>query len=131
MWESWVFSVCGLFVFQLLEKIKQVNFTLQKSKVLFDANGDPLTGYDLVMWKWTGPTWSFDVIGSFLQKPDRLNINRDGFVWHTKDNQVPQHLSCILGKEWPQESRAVAPNGDFLSITNKTNLPLFLKLDPA
>lgn len=89
MLESWIFSVCGLFVFQLLEKIKQVNFTLQKSQVYFDANGDPLTGYDLVMWKWTGQTWSFDVIGSFLQNPDRLNIGQAGLLWHTKDNQVP------------------------------------------
>uniref|UniRef100_A0A8C4YNT0 Taste 1 receptor member 1 n=1 Tax=Gopherus evgoodei TaxID=1825980 RepID=A0A8C4YNT0_9SAUR len=87
---------------QLLEKIKQVNFTLQKSQVHFDGSGDPLTGYDLVIWKWTGQTWSFDVIGSFRQNPNRLNIGQAGLLWHTKDNQVPVSTCskvCVKGEK--------------------------------
>ncbi|CAM5105776.1 unnamed protein product [Natator depressus] len=120
-----------VYPWQLLEKIKQVNFTLQKSKVLFDANGDPLTGYDLVMWKWTGPTWSFDVIGSFLQKPDRLNINRDGILWHTKDNQVPMSACskvCVKGEKRMQVGLhqccfdcVACPAGTFLNSSDLYN----------
>ncbi|XP_025062161.1 taste receptor type 1 member 1 isoform X3 [Alligator sinensis] len=79
-----------VYPWQLLQKIKQVNFSLHKNWIYFDVNGDPMTGYDLIMWKWTGPAWSFDTIGSFSRNPDRLSIDWDRIVWHTEDNQVPR-----------------------------------------
>ncbi|XP_034609172.1 taste receptor type 1 member 1 isoform X3 [Trachemys scripta elegans] len=115
----------------LLEKIKQVNFTLQKSQVHFDTNGDPLTGYDLVVWKWTGQTWSFDVFGSYVQNPDRLNIGQDGFLWHTKDNQVPVSTCskvCVKGEKRMQVGLhqccfdcVACPTGTFLNSSDLYN----------
>lgn len=88
-WEQ-LFSYSSLL--QLLQKIKQVNFTVYKSRISFDANGDIHKGYTIIMWNWSGPSWAFDVIGTFSTNPDRLNIDQSKILWHTKDHQV---LFCI------------------------------------
>lgn len=75
-------------VLQLLQKIRQVNFTLYKSRISFDTNGDICKGYDIVMWKWSGPNWTSDVIGTFRVNPDRLSIDPGKVLWHTEDGQV-------------------------------------------
>lgn len=75
-------------ILQLLQKIRQVNFTLYRSRISFDTNGDIQKGYDIIMWKWRGPNWTADVIGTFRVNPDRLSINPDKVVWHTEDGQV-------------------------------------------
>lgn len=77
---------------QLLQKIKQVNFTLYKSHISFDATGDIRKGYNIVMWNWNGPSWAFGVIGTFRVNPDRLSVDDDKILWHTEDGQV---LFCI------------------------------------
>uniref|UniRef100_A0A8C8SKP2 Taste 1 receptor member 1 n=1 Tax=Pelusios castaneus TaxID=367368 RepID=A0A8C8SKP2_9SAUR len=120
-----------VYPWQLLEKIKQVNFTLQKSQVYFDANGDPLTGYNIIMWKWIGQTWSFDVIGSFIRNPDRLNIDWVGKLWHTKDNQVPVSScskDCVKGEKRRQVGShrccfdcIACPPGTFLNRSDLYN----------
>uniref|UniRef100_A0A7M4EZ72 Taste 1 receptor member 1 n=1 Tax=Crocodylus porosus TaxID=8502 RepID=A0A7M4EZ72_CROPO len=94
-----------VYPWQLLQKIKQVNFSLHKNWVYFDDNGDPITGYDLIMWKWTGSAWSFDTIGSFSRNPNRLSIDWDRIVWHTEDNQVPASICskpCERGEKRTQ-----------------------------
>lgn len=78
-----------LSLLQLLQKIKQVNFTLYKSRISFDANGDIHKGYDIIMWNWSGPSWAFDVIGTFSVNPDRLSIDQGKILWHTSNRQVP------------------------------------------
>lgn len=40
------------------------------------------------MWKWLGPKWASDVIGTFRVNPDRLSINPGKILWHTEDGQV-------------------------------------------
>ncbi|KAM4652125.1 taste receptor type 1 member 1-like [Discoglossus pictus] len=70
---------------QLLEQVKKVNFTLYNQSIYFDNNGDPATGYDLIMWSWNGSTPTFKVIGSFIQNPRRLEI-ANVLKWHTKNN---------------------------------------------
>lgn len=50
-------------VLQLLQKIKQVNFSLHNSQICFDANGNIHKGYDIIMWNWRGLSWAFDVVG--------------------------------------------------------------------
>ncbi|XP_009949539.1 PREDICTED: taste receptor type 1 member 1-like, partial [Leptosomus discolor] len=76
-----------VYPWQLLPKIKQVNFTLYKSHISFDANGDIRKGYDIIMWNWSGPSWAFDVIGTFRVNPDRLSIDQGITLWHTEDGQ--------------------------------------------
>lgn len=40
------------------------------------------------MWNWSGPSWAFDVVGTFSVNPDRLSIDQGKMLWHTKDRQV-------------------------------------------
>lgn len=89
---SGVCSKGTVYPWQLLQKIKQVNFTLYKSRISFDANGDIHKGYTIIMWNWSGPSWAFDMIGTFSTNPDRLSIDQSKILWHTKDHQV---LFCI------------------------------------
>ncbi|NXE29943.1 TS1R1 protein, partial [Ardeotis kori] len=97
-----------VYPWQLLQKIKRVNFTLSKSRISFDTNGDIHKGYDIVMWNWSGPSWTFDVIGTFSVNPDRLSIDRGKMLWHTTDRQAPASLcskACQPGEKRLQRSR--------------------------
>ncbi|XP_010291576.1 PREDICTED: LOW QUALITY PROTEIN: taste receptor type 1 member 1-like, partial [Phaethon lepturus] len=106
-----------VYPWQLLQKIKQVNFTLYKSHISFDANGDICKGYDIIMWNWSGPSWAFDLIGTFSVNPDRLSIDQGKIVWHTKDPQA-----CHRGEKRLQRSHhrccfscVACPSGTFLN----------------
>ncbi|XP_069098340.1 taste receptor type 1 member 1 [Pleurodeles waltl] len=85
-----------VYPWQLLKKIKKVSFTIHNQSISFDDKGDPLTGYDIVMWNWNEKNVSVCVIGSYSQHPSTLSINIDELKWHTKDNTnfecVSQHL---------------------------------------
>ncbi|NXW50048.1 TS1R1 protein, partial [Nyctiprogne leucopyga] len=114
-----------VYPWQLLQKIKQVNFTLYKSRISFDTNGDIHKGYDIVMWNWSGSSWDFDVIGTFSVNPDRLSIDQGKMLWHTKDRQAPTSLCsqpCQPGEKRRQWSRhrccfscVACPAGTFLN----------------
>ncbi|XP_075028239.1 taste receptor type 1 member 1-like isoform X2 [Calonectris borealis] len=114
-----------VYPWQLLQKIKQVNFTLHKSHISFDANGDIRKGYAIVMWNWSGPSWAFDVIGTFSVNPDRLNIDQGKILWHTKDHQAPTSVcseACQPGEKRLQQSHhrccfscVACPSGTFLN----------------
>ncbi|XP_014112665.1 PREDICTED: zinc finger and BTB domain-containing protein 48 [Pseudopodoces humilis] len=120
-----------VYPWQLLQKIRQVNFTLYKSRISFDANGDIHKGYDIVMWKWRGPNWASHVIGTFHVNPDRLSINPGKVLWHTEDGQAPSSVcseACEPGEMRLQHSRHICcfscvacPPGTFL---NTSGLPL-------
>ncbi|KAK2526960.1 hypothetical protein Q9966_010781, partial [Columba livia] len=103
-----------VYPWQLLQKIKQVNFTLYKSRISFDANGDIHKGYDIIMWNWSGPSWGFDVIGTFSVNPDRLSIDQSKILWHTSNRQPGEwrlrqsrHQCCF--------SCVACPAGTFLN----------------
>ncbi|NXC23110.1 TS1R1 protein, partial [Corythaeola cristata] len=107
---SGVCSKGTVYPWQLLQKIRQVNFTLYKSRsrISFDANGDIRKGYNIIMWKWSGPSWAFDVIGTFSTNPDRLSIDRSKILWHTGDHQAPSSVcseACQPGERRLQQSR--------------------------
>ncbi|NXT36631.1 TS1R1 protein, partial [Pelecanoides urinatrix] len=114
-----------VYPWQLLQKIKQVNFTLHKSHISFDANGDIRKGYAIVMWNWSSPSWGFDVIGTFSVNPDRLSIDQGKILWHTKDHQAPISMcseACQPGEKRLQQSRhrccfscVACPSGTFLN----------------
>ncbi|NXL21120.1 TS1R1 protein, partial [Setophaga kirtlandii] len=117
-----------VYPWQLLQKIRQVNFTLYKSRISFDAHGDIHKGYDIVMWKWLGPKWASDVIGTFRVNPDRLSINPGKILWHTEDGQAPDSLcseACKPGEMRLQQSRhkccfscVACPPGTFLNTSD-------------
>ncbi|KAM9630159.1 taste receptor type 1 member 1 [Morphnus guianensis] len=114
-----------VYPWQLLQKIKQVNFTLYKSRISFDANGDICKGYDIVTWDWSSPSWAFNVIGTFRVNPDRLSIDQGKIPWHTKDRQAPTSVcseACQPGEKRLQQSRhrccfscVACPSGTFLN----------------
>uniref|UniRef100_A0A8B9MP18 Taste 1 receptor member 1 n=1 Tax=Accipiter nisus TaxID=211598 RepID=A0A8B9MP18_9AVES len=114
-----------VYPWQLLQKIKQVNFTLYKSHISFDANGDICKGYDIITWDWSSPSWAFNVIGTFRVNPDRLSIDQGKILWHTKDRQVPTSVcseACQPGEKRLQQSRhrccfscVACPSGTFLN----------------
>ncbi|NXA66332.1 TS1R1 protein, partial [Mohoua ochrocephala] len=117
-----------VYPWQLLQKIRQVNFTLFKSRISFDANGDIRKGYDIVMWKWSGPNWASDVIGTFHVNPDRLSIDPGKLLWHTEDGQAPSSVcseACQPGEKQLQQSRhrccfscVACPPGTFLNASD-------------
>ncbi|NXO70217.1 TS1R1 protein, partial [Phainopepla nitens] len=117
-----------VYPWQLLQKIREVNFTLHKSQISFDTNGDIQKGYDIVMWKWNGPNWTSEMIGTFRVNPDRLSIDPGKVLWHTEDGQAPSSLcseACNPGEMRLQQSRhkccfscvACAP-GTFLNTSD-------------
>ncbi|NXP04861.1 TS1R1 protein, partial [Thinocorus orbignyianus] len=117
-----------IYPWQLLQKIKQVNFTLYKSRISFDANGDIRKGYNIIMWNWTGPSWAFKVVGTFNVNPDRLSIDQGKILWHTEDGQAPTSLcsqACQPGEKRLQRSRhrccfscVGCPAGTFLNTSD-------------
>ncbi|NXN95382.1 TS1R1 protein, partial [Rhinopomastus cyanomelas] len=121
-------GACGkrtVYPWQLLPKIKQVNFTLYKSHISFDANGDIRKGYDIIMWNWSGSSWAFDVIGTFRVSPDTLNIDQGRILWHTGHQQAPPSVCsepCQPGERRVQQSHhrccfscVACPAGTFLN----------------
>ncbi|NXQ35737.1 TS1R1 protein, partial [Alaudala cheleensis] len=117
-----------VYPWQLLQKIRQVNFTLYRSRISFDANGDIQKGYDIVMWKWRGPNWAPDVIGTYRVNPDRLSIDPGKVWWHTKDGQAPSSVcsqACQPGEMRLQQNHhkccfscVACPAGTFLNTSD-------------
>ncbi|XP_077833252.1 taste receptor type 1 member 1 isoform X3 [Macaca mulatta] len=86
----------------LLEQIHKVNFLLHKDTVMFNDNGDPLSSYNIIAWDWSGPKWTFTVLGSSTWSPVQLDINETKIQWHGKDNQVPKSVcssDCLEGHQ--------------------------------
>ncbi|KAL8198645.1 UNVERIFIED_CONTAM: hypothetical protein K2H54_019460 [Gekko kuhli] len=91
-----------IYPWQLLKEIKEVKFSVKERQISFDSNGDPLTGYDIVQWKWAGQNWSYEVIATFSSKPVNLTIRWEKLQWHTRDNQVPVSVcskDCAVGEQ--------------------------------
>ncbi|KAJ8780675.1 hypothetical protein J1605_000718 [Eschrichtius robustus] len=107
-------GVCSrgwVYPWQLLEQIRKVNFLLHKDIVTFNDNGDPLSSYNIIAWDWSGPNWTFRVIGSSLWSPVWLDINTIKIRWHGKDNQntcgflqVPQ---SVCSRDCPEGHQRV------------------------
>uniref|UniRef100_A0A8D0B3S9 Taste 1 receptor member 1 n=1 Tax=Salvator merianae TaxID=96440 RepID=A0A8D0B3S9_SALMN len=99
-----------VYPWQLLQEVKRVNFSLGQRRVYFDANGDPLEGYDLVLWTWTGGAWNYSVVGSYDRNPDRLRISRDKLALEA--GQVRQRVipASVCSKECEDGEQKV-PHG--------------------
>uniref|UniRef100_A0A669QSR8 Taste 1 receptor member 1 n=1 Tax=Phasianus colchicus TaxID=9054 RepID=A0A669QSR8_PHACC len=124
---SGVCSKGRVYPWQLLQKIKQVNFSLHKSQISFDANGNIRKGYNIIAWNWGGQSWAFDVVGAFTVNPDQLHIDQSKILWHTKDHQAPVSVCswpCAAGEMRLQQNRhrccfscVACPAGTFLNRT--------------
>ncbi|XP_040843588.1 taste receptor type 1 member 1 isoform X2 [Ochotona curzoniae] len=96
-------AVLGPFLVPLLlEEIRRVSFQLHEDTLMFDDIGDPLSGYDIVAWDWSGPRWAFTVIGSFMWPSVHLDIDKTKIQWPGEDNQVPPSVcssDCLDGHQ--------------------------------
>ncbi|XP_073457490.1 taste receptor type 1 member 1-like [Aquarana catesbeiana] len=101
--ESGQCSNNTFYPWQLLQKVKNVNFTLYNQTINFDSNGNPATGYDIIMWSLSGATPTIKVIGSYSKTSQRLQLN-DKLQWYTKDNTVPE---SVCSKECGKGERRV------------------------
>lgn len=85
---------------QILQRLKQVRFSLDNTPVYFDKNGDPPTGYDIICWIWRGTNWFLREVGSFNPDPISLTIDGDKIEWHkTGDPREVRIYGVILSGE--------------------------------
>ncbi|XP_043919539.1 taste receptor type 1 member 1-like [Protopterus annectens] len=118
----------NIFPWQLLEKIKQVNFTLHGKQIYFDQNGDAPTGYDIIMWNWTNSRASFDTVGTYTSIPGRIDVNTALITWYTGDKMVPKSVcseECLPGQKRKQAGPhfccffcLTCPEGTYLNSTD-------------
>uniref|UniRef100_A0A4W2G5Z6 Taste 1 receptor member 1 n=1 Tax=Bos indicus x Bos taurus TaxID=30522 RepID=A0A4W2G5Z6_BOBOX len=88
----------------LLEQIRKVKFLLHKDAVTFNDDGNTLSNYDIIAWDWSGPNWTFRVIGSSSPFSVLLDLNTTKIRWHGNDNQVP---TSVCSKDCPEGHQRV------------------------
>ncbi|XP_068454165.1 taste receptor type 1 member 1 [Clinocottus analis] len=71
-----------VYPWELLWWLKEVQFSLGNTSVYFDMNGDPPTGYDIIVWVWKGTDWSVKEVGSFSPDPIELTVDESQIEWH-------------------------------------------------
>ncbi|KAM9535019.1 taste receptor type 1 member 3 isoform 1-T1 [Salvelinus alpinus] len=76
-----------LYPWQLLEVLKEVNFSLNGSHFEFDSNGNPNIGYNILQWVWGNNNLSFKDVGTFYEN---LSINNTLIQWHTVCAKAPE-----------------------------------------
>ncbi|MEE6483558.1 hypothetical protein FKM82_013592, partial [Ascaphus truei] len=72
---------------QVLSKLKEVNFTLRDNKIYFDNNANPSTGYDIITWNWSGNKVIFKTIGQYHS--GQLTLDKTLIQWKTPNNTIP------------------------------------------
>uniref|UniRef100_A0A8C6D8E2 Taste 1 receptor member 1 n=1 Tax=Moschus moschiferus TaxID=68415 RepID=A0A8C6D8E2_MOSMO len=88
----------------LLEQIRKVKFLLHKNAVTFNDDGNTLSNYDIIAWDWSGPSWTFRVIGSSSPFSVSLDINTTKIRWHGNNNQVP---TSVCSRDCPEGHQRV------------------------
>ncbi|XP_077145635.1 G-protein coupled receptor family C group 6 member A-like isoform X1 [Ranitomeya variabilis] len=86
---------------QVLEKLKNGNFSLNDETFNFDSSGDALIGYDVLTWDVTNSATVIKLLGKYEISESKIHINKSLIHWNTKNNQVPFSncsKSCIPGK---------------------------------
>ncbi|XP_059511582.1 taste receptor type 1 member 3-like [Stegostoma tigrinum] len=88
-WQNW----------QLLEELKQVNFTISNTTIYYDAAGNLQRGYNIITWIQHAGQLKLTMIGSYK---DQLTVDASQIQWKTVNNKVPpSHCSksCGLGQK--------------------------------
>uniref|UniRef100_G3NSS5 Taste receptor, type 1, member 1 n=1 Tax=Gasterosteus aculeatus TaxID=69293 RepID=G3NSS5_GASAC len=117
---------------ELLRWLKEVKFSLGNTSVYFDMNGDPPTGYDIIVWVWRGTDWSIKKVGSFSPDPIDLSVDADQIEWHDTGNPrtVPPsicsppcprgHKKLLTGQHACCFDCEACPSATFLNISEST-----------
>ncbi|XP_028664067.2 taste receptor type 1 member 1 [Erpetoichthys calabaricus] len=78
---------------QLLDKVRHVNFSLHNIPMFFDQYGNPPFGYNIISWNWTGDTVSYNVVGSYSPGHRHLEVNTTLINWNAQNSKtVPTSL---------------------------------------
>ncbi|XP_064423996.1 taste receptor type 1 member 3-like [Latimeria chalumnae] len=77
----------SMYSWQLLEEVKKVQFTLDNVTFHFDKNGNPGSGYDIIVWSMGSSAVHFTKVGQYN---GMLVINKSKILWHTQNNAEPQ-----------------------------------------
>nr|XP_014343457.1 PREDICTED: ceramide-1-phosphate transfer protein isoform X4 [Latimeria chalumnae] len=113
---------------ELLEKVKTVNFSLYDKLIYFNEKGEAPTGYDIVMWNWTGESVSFDTIGTYSVKLGKVDLDARLINWPTEGNTAPVSVcseDCLPGQKRKQAGPNICcfycltcPEGTYLNQSN-------------
>lgn len=73
------------FFLQLLDTLRKTSVDINGTHLVFDSNGNPNIGYNLLEWVWEPSGLTFVEVGHFYKM---LDINESLFKWHTADGKV-------------------------------------------
>uniref|UniRef100_A0A671NQW1 G-protein coupled receptors family 3 profile domain-containing protein n=1 Tax=Sinocyclocheilus anshuiensis TaxID=1608454 RepID=A0A671NQW1_9TELE len=92
-----------MFIMQVFDQLKRVNFTKNNYSVSFDTNGDPVATYELVNWQLQGDSSvDFVTVGQYdASKPkgQEFSLSR-AIIWYNGSEKVPVSVcseSCLPG----------------------------------
>ncbi|XP_004637731.1 taste receptor type 1 member 2 [Octodon degus] len=89
-----------IYPWQLLRKIREVNFSLLDNQIFFDEQGDVPMHLDIVQWQWHLSQNPFRSVASYYPMLQQLKMVGD-IIWHTSHNRVPMSMcskSCQQGQ---------------------------------
>ncbi|XP_062857624.1 G-protein coupled receptor family C group 6 member A-like [Trichomycterus rosablanca] len=72
---------------KLLSILRQMKFSVDNQTLSFNDKGEFESGYDLVMWKKSGDDRVLDVVGRFLIRNGKVEVNESKIQW--SNNTVP------------------------------------------
>nr|XP_046239299.1 taste receptor type 1 member 3 [Scatophagus argus] len=76
-----------IYPWKLLQALRNTSVDINGAHLVFDSNGNPNIGYNLVQWVWKDSGLDFVEVGSFL---NQLDMNMSLIKWHTPNSKVPQ-----------------------------------------
>lgn len=86
-------TVCALlpetkiYPWRLLETLRNTSVDINGTRLVFDKDGNPNLGYNVIQWVWNGSEVDFMNVGNFYKT---LQINESLFKWHTNNSQAPE-----------------------------------------
>ncbi|KAM9361307.1 taste receptor type 1 member 3, partial [Symphorus nematophorus] len=87
-----------IYPWKLLESLRNTSVDINGTHLVFDSDGNPNIGYNLVEWVWKDSGFEFIHVGSFYKQ---LDINKTLFSWHTPDSKAPESTcsaACDTGQ---------------------------------
>ncbi|XP_034543607.1 taste receptor type 1 member 3 [Notolabrus celidotus] len=87
-----------IYPWKLLEVLRNTSVEINGTNVVFDSDGNPNIGYNMIQWEWEDTILKFRPVGSFYQT---LTINKSQFIWHTSNSEVPKSTcsaACAKGQ---------------------------------
>ncbi|XP_063291685.1 taste receptor type 1 member 3-like [Pelobates fuscus] len=87
-----------IYPWSLLNEVRKVNFSVFNTTFGFDVNGNPKTGFDIVIYNLSDTDTEFIKIGSYNNVMD---LNSTLIYWGTPNNKVPESQcsgDCLPGQ---------------------------------